>query len=165
MFCPKCGAENNAGLNFCRSCGLKLDKVVEAVSEQLPANVDKELERRSRDHKRAGCRSLLIAGVAGLIGLVFLLIQSRNLDDWFFPVFVIAIVAWAFFLLIPALRKRFSTPEQLPRTGVQEQSDLQSPAPATTRLIDNRPFERVPSSVTENTTELLEVPRERGRSD
>jgi hypothetical protein len=42
MYCPDCGKENPAGQRFCRSCGLSLKPISEALAgEVLPARVDK----------------------------------------------------------------------------------------------------------------------------
>ena len=75
MFCPNCGTENNVGLNYCRSCGLKLDAIVEAVADQLPSQVDGEYLRRKEKFGRARLTSKLIAGGVALALVVFFYTQ------------------------------------------------------------------------------------------
>jgi|SoiMethySBSTD1v2_1073268.scaffolds.fasta_scaffold26165_7 hypothetical protein len=167
MFCPNCGTENNVGLNYCRSCGLKLDAIVEAVADQLPSQVDAEYLRRKEKFDRARLTSKLIAGGVGLALAVFFYTQYTNLGYYFWAVLPGAIVAWIFFFLLPALGFEYYgmvhlKPKHLPPAEAPVQSEVPaSPAP-TSRLIENRPSDYV-SSVTEDTTDLLNVPAARGK--
>jgi len=155
MFCPNCGAENSVGVNYCRSCGLKLDAIIEAVADQLPSREDAGLQRRKEKFERAGLISLSIAGVIGLVLFVFFVYQYTNLGDVFVPVFA-AIIAMIW-LLLPGLgllyySKLFLKPKNRPQAGVPASTVV------TGKLIEDRPFEPAPSSVTEDTTEFLNVP-------
>ena len=154
MFCPNCGTKNNVGLNFCRSCGLKLDAVVEAVAEQLPSQVDAEMQRKKEKAERDAFIHLSIAGAICLIISVLLFTQYTNLGYYFGAVLPGAIVLMVF-LLGPALGHVYYAkslkPKHLPLT------DVPAPTGVTSRLIEDRPFEPA-VSVTESTTELLKVP-------
>ena len=154
MFCPNCGTKNNVGLNYCRSCGLKLDAVVEAVADQLPSQVDSEMQRKKEKAERDAFIHLSIAGAICLIISVLLFTQYTNLGYYFGAVLPGAIVLMVF-LLAPALGHVYYAkslkPKHLPLT------DVPAPTGVTSRLIEDRPFEPA-ISVTESTTELLKVP-------
>ena len=168
MFCPNCATDNSVGVNYCPSCGLKLDAIVEAVAEQVPSDVDADYLRRKKKFDRDRLTSKLLAGVTGLILFVILATQYTNLGDYFGAVLIGSIVAWVFFFLLPAAGFEYygmvhSKPKHLPPAEVPIQTEVPtSPAP-TSRLIEDRPFEPVPGSVTEDTTDLLNVPRTQGR--
>lgn len=72
MFCPNCGSENSIEQNYCRSCGLKLDVITRAISDQFPSKEYAALQRRQDLFEKAGLLSL---SVAGLIGVGFLLFK------------------------------------------------------------------------------------------
>ena len=154
MFCPNCGTKNNVGLNYCRSCGLKLDAVVEAVADQLPFQVDAAMQRKKEKAERDAFIHLSIAGAICLIISVLLFTQYTNLGYYFGAVLPGAIVLMVF-LLGPALGHLYYAkslkPKHLPLTEVP------APTGVTSRLIEDRPFEPA-VSVTESTTELLKVP-------
>ena len=154
MFCPNCGTKNNVGLNYCRSCGLKLDAVIEAVAEQVPSQVDSEMQRKKEKAERDAFIHLSIAGAICLIISVLLFTQYTNLGYYFGAVLPGAIVLMIF-LLGPALGHVYYAkslkPKHLPLTEVP------APTGVTSRLIEDRPFEPA-VSVTESTTDLLKVP-------
>lgn len=74
MHCPRCGTNATSGQQFCRSCGLSLEKVAELLGNELPLEVSsrqRELARlRERQQKFQDW-----GGIAGLItfGLILLL--------------------------------------------------------------------------------------------
>jgi len=74
MHCPRCGTNASAGQQFCRSCGLSLEKVAELLGNELP------LEASARQNELARLRERQQkfqewGGIAGLItfGLILLL--------------------------------------------------------------------------------------------
>jgi len=67
MFCPNCGKENQADQKFCRSCGLKLDAVLQVVADQFPSEEYAAMQRRKRIFERLGLGALSIAGLIGLM--------------------------------------------------------------------------------------------------
>ena len=155
MFCPSCGTKNSVGLNYCRSCGLKLDAIAEAVADQLPSQVDAAMRRRKEKAERGAFIHLSIVGLIGLALTVFFVTQYTNLGYFFGPLLFGAIVVMIF-LLVPALGHLYYAkslkPKHLPLTEVP------TPTGVTSKLIEDRPFEPAPSSVTEDTTEFLKVP-------
>ena len=73
MHCPRCGTSATVGQQFCRLCGLSLDKVAELLGNELPleptrANEIARLRERQRKFQEW-------SGIAGLItfGLILLL--------------------------------------------------------------------------------------------
>ena len=163
MFCPNCGTENKIGLNYCRSCGLKLDEIVEAVADQRPSNIDAETQRQRENLERSSFRSLLLAGVSGLILFVVLATQYTNLGYYFTAVLIGSIVAWLVFFVLPAAGSISYAKAYLKHRKIRLEKDRPSDV-ATGKLIEDRPFEPA-VSVTENTTDLLEVPAARREGD
>ena len=164
MFCPNCAADNRVGLKYCRNCGLKLDAIVEAVADQMPSDVDAEYLRRKKKFERTGLGYLATAGVVALALTVFFVTQYTNLGYFFGAVLFGSIVAWIFFFVLPALSfyfypKLFMEPKYRPRTEVPSQAGGPASPADTSRLIEDRPFEPAPASVTEDTTDLLNAPR------
>ena len=158
MFCPNCGGSNSIEQNFCRGCGLKLDAIVEAVSEQFPSKEYAELQRRKERLQRVGVACLTIAGIIGCSKLLFQ--AARYKLELLGPevLFWSAGGALIAFLLLSVFF--FNYPAD-PKTKIRKKRDVEDASPAdsvTTRLIDERPFEPVPS-VTEDTTKVLKIPR------
>jgi len=74
MYCPDCGKENPAGQRFCRSCGLSLKPVSQALAGKLPAN-DEESTVLLRDEPRFwnnpfiyGVALMLLGMIIGVVG-------------------------------------------------------------------------------------------------
>src|SRR5829696_6441428 len=70
MFCPNCAAKIGVEQNFCRSCGLKLEAVLQVVSEQIPTKEYAALQKRKELFEKLGLFSL---SSFGLIGICFLI--------------------------------------------------------------------------------------------
>lgn len=73
MHCPRCGTSATVGQQFCRSCGLSLDKVAELLGNELPLEPSRANEiARLRERQR---KFQEWSGIAGLItfGLILLL--------------------------------------------------------------------------------------------
>jgi|SRR5215213_1874726 len=69
MYCPNCGNKNAEGQNFCRSCGLGLEKIAQSLTEQLPNVAVKSLQERKERLERLGVASLSVFGL-GIIGFL-----------------------------------------------------------------------------------------------
>ena len=69
MYCPNCGNKNADDQNFCRSCGLSLEKIAQSLSEQLPTIAVKDLQERKHKLERLGLTSLGIFGL-GIVGFL-----------------------------------------------------------------------------------------------
>lgn len=157
MFCPNCGSKNSIEQNYCRGCGLKLDAVVEAVSGQFPSDEFVELQRRREMFQRIG---MFCLAVAGFVGFALLLFKAAQYKAELFGEDVLvwsAISALVGFLVLSVFF--FNYPKFfLKEKNVAPFKDQKDKMewPVTAKLIEDRPFESA-SSVTESTTDLLEV--------
>jgi uncharacterized membrane protein len=155
MFCPNCGSKNSIEQNFCRGCGLKLDAIVEAVSNQFPSKEYADLQRRKERFQRIGVACLSIAGIVGFSMLLFKAAQYKL--ELLGPnvLFFSAGGALIVFLLLSVFFFNYPLDSKTAKRNTREADDPPS-APITAKLIDDRPFEPA-SSVTEDTTEMLKV--------
>lgn len=159
MFCPNCGTQNQNTHIYCRSCGLKLDAILHAVAEQFPSDEYAKLQRRKNVFEMMG---VVCLAVFGLIGFSFLFakVVQYKLDwlgaDILFWSGLIAMFAFGllsvFFFNFPKLAMKFD--DVNPRLSPP---DEEPHSYDTGKLIEDRPFEPVPS-VTEHSTELLSIP-------
>jgi len=69
MYCPKCGNKNAEDQNFCRTCGLGLEKIAQSLTEQLPSVAVKSLQERREKLERLGIASLSVFGL-GVFGFL-----------------------------------------------------------------------------------------------
>ena len=69
MYCPNCGKTNAEDQNFCRSCGLGLEKIAQSLTEQLPAVAVQSLQERKERLERLGVASLSVFGL-GVFGFL-----------------------------------------------------------------------------------------------
>ena len=155
MFCPNCGIKNGVEQNYCRGCGLKLDAIVEAVSDQFPSKEYAELQRRRERSERIGLLCLSISGVIGLTLLLFLAAQYKLVLLGPELLFGSAIGALVGFLLLFVFF--FNYPKLFMKAKSRPPDENQPSVVVTAKLIEDRPFEPA-SSVTEGTTEFLKVP-------
>jgi hypothetical protein len=159
MFCPNCAAQNEVTQHYCRTCGLKLDAIAEDLSSQRPSEEFTRLLQRKRRFELLG---VLCTSTAGIIGLCMLIAVAFYYKmQWVGPELLfrsagIALALFAlasiFFFSYPKLAKKFdklNTRLTSPPKGEFE-------AVTTRNLIEERPFEPVPS-VTEDSTELLPI--------
>ena len=153
MHCPRCGADALVGQQFCRSCGLNLEKVAELLAEQPPAALDANLAhvhlRQRRLEHWAGIAGLTVTSLV-LISLIYLvisemMIKSGKIAPGLF--LLILIIGGAFMLGLQgyakSLKQRLTNQHSvnnLLHTGATKQLNLHREST---------------NSVTEHTTELL----------
>ncbi len=63
MYCPNCGTKTSADQNFCRACGLGLEKIALSLNEQLPTKVDLSLQQRKDRFEKLGVAALSVFGL------------------------------------------------------------------------------------------------------
>ena len=165
MFCPNCGKENQADQKFCRSCGLKLDAVLQVVAELLPSEECAALQKRKRIIEKLGIASLSIAGLIGLMSLIFAAALYKLV--LFGPEFMFwaSAIALMVFLMVAAVLIGYSKLFMRFEKADPQMAHLdESPSiPTTGKLLEDRFFQPVPS-VTEHSTELLPRRDKRHRS-
>lgn len=156
MFCPNCGIKNKVEQNYCRGCGLKLDAIVELMSDQFPSAEYRELQRRKERLETFGMYSLSIAGLIGFVILLFKATQYKLI--LFGPDILLgaAIAALIGFLLLSVVLLNY--PKFFLKGTNRPLDEDPSTAPVTAKLIEDRPSDYV-SSITEETTRTLKTPR------
>ncbi len=156
MHCPRCGTIATTDQQFCRGCGLNLEKVAEILGEAVavqssPPNQIAALRERQKKFEN-------LAGIAGLstFGLVLITL---------IVIVVIKMIVVGGFLLIPgslvillAIGAGVMATLQVYSKSLKEKLEEKPLPPSNTRLSIERtdPFPRQVNSVTERTTALLE---------
>jgi hypothetical protein len=153
MYCPNCGTKTSIEQNFCRACGLSLEKTALSLSEQLPAKVDQSLQAQKERLEKLGVAALTVFGISVLSLLLFLL--GQKLIDKGLPG-ILAMLA-ALIIIVCGLGSviLFAKAKDLDeKSSKRRQPNLTSGS--TKELLSEGHFEPVPT-VTERTTELLAV--------
>ncbi|MCA1564511.1 MAG: zinc ribbon domain-containing protein [Acidobacteria bacterium] len=171
MYCPKCGTQNAEDASFCRGCGANVSLVPQALAGHAPAPVAEgqpgRTDEHGRDrHKRDEPPNLTYAIVKTFVGLAFVLVALSVKN-----VYQIAGQLWWFWMLIPAAGSFGSGIAEFARLyqSQRKQTGQLSPGnayvppvisqtPRAAELPPRRAGADIyrPSSVTENTTKLLE---------
>jgi len=150
MYCPSCGSETTAGLNYCNRCGASLISQVSSPIQLAPISLTKPILIIG-----AVILFLTLGGFAGIISGTIEMVQNGagNVSPAI-PVFGIPSLLTIDILLIRQLSKLISaalSPNRLPPPTqvAQPHHEPWLARPSTARL------EPAPS-VTENTTRFLE---------
>jgi uncharacterized membrane protein YvbJ len=158
MFCPNCGANNTPEQKFCRSCGLKVDAISQLVAEQTPTQEYAKLQKRKELFEKLGIFSISSFGLMGIGFLLWkvmyykMILFGAEAIFWSaFTVFIIFGLLSVFFFNYPKLFMNFD--KLNPRLAPAENEKVANP---TNKLLEEKPFEPVPSIV-ENTTDLLPI--------
>jgi len=159
MFCPNCAAPNADEHNFCRRCGLKLDAIAKNVAEQFPSEEYAALTRRIQRFEKIGVFSLSIAALVAFSMLIVKTFEYKVIlfgPNFLFYAAIASCVIFALFSVYCFNYKEFIDFDKInPRLPLPEKDEVEKFT--TSKLIEDRHFE--PASVTEHTTELLEIPR------
>ena len=157
MYCPNCGTKTSSDQNFCRACGLALEKIAVSLNEQLPARVEPSLLARKDRLEKMGVAALSVfgLGVFGFllysVGYKLLMTQGNLLAALAIIGFVIMVVCGLGSVILFARAKELGEEATKRRPG-----ELPKGTEATKELLTEGHFEPVPT-VTERTTELLVV--------
>lgn len=152
MHCPRCGADAVIGQQFCRSCGLNLEKVSELLAEQPPAPVI--AARISRLERWANIARLSLLSLVFLT-LIYVLISELMIKGGHFAAGLLLLIFFISTAVVvglqfysQTLKQRLTNPNS---TAIPNVFQLMP-----TRQLDTH---RDPTlSVTEHTTELLPAP-------
>jgi len=158
VFCPNCGANNSTEQKFCRACGLNLEKTAETLLEQIPSAESAKLLKRERNLQKFGNVAFGGFGLVLLIAIcaiIYLIITKVILsgNSVFGGIMLIA------FIIFAALSLAYvAFNEDLKERKQKANPNLKNELPEkleTGKLLEEKPFEPIPQSVTENTTDLL----------
>jgi uncharacterized protein YacL len=156
MFCPNCGANNTTNQNFCRSCGLGLEKISRTLLEQIPSAESAELLRRQKKIEKLGTLGfigLANVGAFGVLALIYsvlvkMILSGTNIIGGVlliaFMIFAVLTLMYVFYM------KALEDKQKLLRLSKNPEVEDKT----TGQLLEEKPFEPVPS-ITENTTDLL----------
>lgn len=169
MYCPKCGTQNVDDASFCRGCGVNLSLVPQALEGRAPAAPVEGKHGRPDRNKRDDPPNLTYALVKTFVGVAFILVALSVKN-----VYQIAGQIWWFWMLIPAagslgagvaeflrLKQQSShqaQPRPLAGSGAYVPPAVSAPRAGGAELPPRRNHVDIytPSSVTENTTKLLD---------
>ena len=93
MYCPNCGNKNAEDQNFCRSCGLGLEKIAQSLTEQLPSVAVQSLQVKKEKFERLGMVSLSVFGL-GIFGFLLysVFVKLMPIYGWFAVLGVLAAI-------------------------------------------------------------------------
>jgi hypothetical protein len=151
MFCPKCGAQNDSDMKFCRACGENLTVILQAMSKRMPVMIASKLdnyleqknERIRRDGVLTGLSALFLLG-SGIWQVI------SNAWGWS----AVFMFVGAFILLTASTWDMLAYKRSLSQK--REKSLLASPT-ATGELKAYSPGQIPPTSIAESTTRHLDV--------
>lgn len=154
MYCPNCGAKNSIEQNFCRSCGLSLEKTAFSLSEQLPAKLDQSIQAKKERLEKLGVAALSVFGL-GVLSLLVYGIGIKLIDK---GVLGILATLGVLIMLVCGLGSviLFARAKELDEKSTRRPRNLSSGSGSTKELLSEGHLEPVPT-VTERTTELLAV--------
>ncbi len=157
MFCPNCGANNTTEQNFCRSCGLNLEDTAKSLLLQIPSAETANLLRREQMLEKFGSIVWSGFGIVLLIAvgvIIYAIITGMILSgkNPFVGVLLTAFIVFATLTLAYVVFNE-DLKEKKQKLKLQSQNGLAEPK-TTGKLLEEKPFEPVPS-VVENSTELL----------
>jgi hypothetical protein len=156
MYCPNCGTKTSIDQNFCRACGLGLDKIALSLNEQLPTKPNLSLQQKKERFEKLGVAALSVFGL-GILSLIIygvvykIIISEGDLLTGLAAAGFIIMIACGLASVVLFAKANEAGQEATKR----KPQDLPS-TESTKELLTEGHFEPVPS-VTDRTTELLTV--------
>lgn len=140
MFCSNCGNQVKVGLNYCNSCGSRIDS-------------DKEKDGSKSRNLLIAIAFIGIGGIIGFISLVKILLSSRAAD----PVIVVILLAFlaTVFGICYLLINQFSHGSEKSAINVEFQNEAPKQVESATTNQLEEP-KQSPASIVENTTRTLD---------
>jgi len=155
MFCPNCGTKTSIDQNFCRACGLGLEKIALSLTEQLPTKVNVSLQEQKERFEKWGVAAFSVFGFGVLsflvyaIGYKLMATQGSVLAGLAIIGFVVMVACGLASVVLFAKAKEVGPGKSKPQQSLPEGG-------STNELLTEGHFEPVPT-VTERTTELLTI--------
>jgi zinc-ribbon domain len=163
MYCPNCGKTNSADQKFCRSCGLRLEQVVQSLVAQLTApDADNKLVEKQHSLDRwikivaVSTISLFVGAVLWGIIYSIIIVKGEVLAGSIFLAVILGLVLFALLVLYRESLAQKPSKQKVSLPEVQ--------ATDTAKLLEEARYEPVPSIV-ERTTKLLTVDQKVTRTE
>ena len=168
MYCPNCGNKNSADQKFCRSCGLGLQKIVESLTEQLPAKLEKSLQQRKERLERLGVAALSVFGAGILIPILYSIIYKTMWMQgkvWTgIGLLALVVVLGCGLLAVILFAQANELKETAAKRPLTETAELNEPQTPESFYLKHVPQEPA-FSVADRTTELLLAGKEGGAKE
>lgn len=158
MHCPRCGTNATPGQQFCRGCGLSLEKIAELLGEELsiqssspPSEAARLRERQQRFENWAGIAGLTTFGLI-LLSLIVIVFSQMILRGG------ILIIPGTLLILLAigaGVMGVFQMYSKSLKAKLEARPLPPANMPLTIEAADAYPLP--PKSVSEGTTELLEM--------
>ena len=171
MHCPNCGTRSSMEQKFCRSCGLRLEKFVQELVEQLPTLAQEDRPVSVRRAQLLEQQRKVERGLTGLLGGAFAICMLALILGVIYKMIftngelVKGSLVLAFLITAAIALLRVFYRESLRHTPAEQVSaeTAQLQTGASDRLLPEEPHLEPVASVTEQTTELLFVEK-KGRA-
>jgi zinc-ribbon domain len=152
MYCPGCGTETSENQKFCRSCGMGLQMISQAVAKHL-STADSSGPPVEREASKLRRMSTLLWGMAAVFVGMALIVVGKQFPyyDWIGLIGVLVLLLGAFVATYGILShlRQITSPSRNPHRPAEP------PRADPTALASANPLEQIPS-VTEDTTRTLE---------
>lgn len=162
MHCPRCGTTATTSQQFCRGCGLNLEKVAEILGEEVAVQSSSPGTEAARLRERQQ-KFENLAGIAGLttFGLILLLLIILVFSQMILKGGLLIIPGTLLILLAigAGTMGAFQLYSKSLKSKLEEKPLPPSTGPISIKGSDAVPL--VPNSVCEGTTELLEPAKRR----
>lgn len=163
MYCPNCGNQSSTDQNFCRACGLGLEKIALSLTEQLPTKPNRGLQEQKERYEKLGVAALSLFGL-GVLGFLAYSIGYKLVMTKGDLVAALAVIG---FIIIVACGIAsvilFAKAKEVGQEATRRKPQDLSSGETTKELLTEGHFEPVPT-VTDRTTELLTVEKRDGAS-
>jgi hypothetical protein len=156
MFCPNCGTKTSIDQNYCRACGLGLEKIAVSLTEQLPTKPDRSLQEQKHRFEKLGVAALSVffLGILTFIGYSIgykLMTSDTSLLAKLAVIGLVIMIACGLASVI-----LFAKANEVGKEEAKRKPQDLPVAGSTKELLTEGHFEPVPT-VTDRTTDLLPV--------
>lgn len=159
MYCPICSTKVALDQKFCRSCGLGLDKVSQAIAEQHPIELARNLEEQKNKLERLGVIALSVFGIGivsfflSMIGYKILAFLAQGKILPILGLIGLTVVLASGLVAVILFAKAKDVQAESTKRRLKARAEMPE-SPHTAKLLEESTFEPLPS-VTERTTDLI----------